>query len=79
MVCFGGGLLWGDTTALSAQDIDWVRERVHVARTWSAGGGRIEPCKDGEDRCVTHPPATMAALRAHLEGQDLEGSVRGWP
>jgi integrase len=79
MVCFGGGLRWGETTALSRQDIDGARERVHVARTWSEGGGRIEPCKDGEDRWVKLPPATMAALRTHLEAMDLEGSVKEWP
>jgi len=38
----------------------------------------MEPCKDGEDRWVKLPPATMAALRAHLEAMDLEGSVKGW-
>jgi integrase len=79
MVCFGGGLRWGETTALLGPDIDWARERVHVARTWSEGGGRVEPCKDSEDRWVKRPPATMAALRAHLEAKDLEGSVKGWP
>ena len=79
MVCFGGGLRWGETTALLGPDIDWARERVHVARTWSEGGGRVEPCKDSEDRWVKLPPATMAALRAHLEAKDLEGSVKGWP
>jgi len=78
MVGFGGGLGWGETTALAGQDIDWARERVHVARTWSEGGGRMEPCKDGEDRWVKLPPATIAALRAHLEAMDLEGSVKGW-
>jgi integrase len=60
MVCFGGGLRWGETTALSCQDIDWHRERVHGARTWSEGSGRIERCKDGEDRWVKLPPAVMA-------------------
>jgi hypothetical protein len=78
MVCFGGGLRWGETTALRRQDIDWAPERVHVARTWSEGGGRIEPCKDGEDRWVKLPPATMASLRAQLEAMDLEGGVREW-
>jgi integrase len=34
--------------------------------------------KDGEDRWVKLPPATMAALRAHLEAIDLEGSVKEW-
>ena len=78
MVCFGGGLRWGETTALARQDIDWGRERVHVARTWSEGGGRIEACKDGEDRWVKLPRTTMRALRAHLAATDLEGSVKGW-
>ena len=78
MVCFGGGLRWGEATALSSRDIDWARERVHVACTWSEKGGRIEPCKDGEDRWVKLPSATMAALRGHLEAMDLEGSVKDW-
>jgi len=77
MVCFGGGLRWGEATALSAQDIDWPRERVHVARTWSEGGGRIEECKDSEDRWVKLPPATMAALRAHREGHGSRGEREG--
>lgn len=46
MVCFGGGLRWGEATALSCQDIDWARERLHVERTWSEDGGRIEACKE---------------------------------
>ena len=78
MVCFGGGLRWGEATALRRADLDWTRERVHVARTWSEDGGRIEPCKDGEDRWVKLPAATLAALRAHLEAMDLEGSVDRW-
>jgi integrase len=67
MVSFGGGLRWGETTALTRQDIDWARERVHVARTWSEDGGRFESCKDGEDRWVKLPAATMAALQAHAD------------
>jgi integrase len=51
LVCFGGGLHWGEVTALYRTDFDWRRERVHVQRTWwSEDGGRIEDCKDGEDR-----------------------------
>ena len=78
LVCFGGGLRWGETTALSRSDIDWGRERVHVRRTWSEDGGRIESCKDGEDRWVKLPPAAIAALRAHCEAMDLEASLKGW-
>jgi integrase len=78
MVGFGGGLRWGETTALRRADIDWARERVHVERTWSEDGGRLERCKDGEDRWVKLPAATMAALQAHLEAMDLEGSVNRW-
>ena len=59
LVCFGGGLRWGEATALSRSDIDWARERVHVRRTWSEDGGRIERCKDGEDRWVKLPPAAI--------------------
>ncbi len=78
MVCFGGGLRWGEATALRRADIDWTRERVHVERTWSEDGGRLEPCKDGEDRWVKLPAATLAALQARLEAMDLEGSVHRW-
>ena len=52
LVCFGGGLRWGEVTALYSTDIDWKRGRLHVQRTWSEDGGRIEDCKDGEDRWV---------------------------
>jgi len=76
MVGFGGGLRWGEITGLVKSDIDWPRQRVHVQRTWSEDGGRIEPCKDGEDRWVKLTPATMAALRAHCESMDLEGSLK---
>jgi len=78
LVCFGGGLRWGEATALSQADIDWGRERLHVARTWSEDGGRIEACKDGEDRWVKLPPAAVAALRSHCEAMGLEAALKGW-
>jgi integrase len=77
-VCFGGGLRWGEATALYRNDLDVRRERVHIQRTWSEDGGRIEACKDGEDRWVKLPPSTIAALRAHLEAMALEASVKDW-
>ena len=52
---------------------------MHIGRTWSEDGGRIEACKDGEDRWVKLPAATMAALRAHLEAMALEANVKDWP
>lgn len=58
MVCFGGGLRWGEATALACQDIDWARERVHVERTWSEDGGRIEACKSALGRVQPRPPAS---------------------
>jgi integrase len=63
LVSFGGGLRWGETTALTCSDIDWRRGRLHVQRTWSESGGRVERCKDGEDRRVTLPASAIAALR----------------
>ena len=78
MVGLGGGLRWGEITGLLRSDIDWARQRVHVQRTWSEDGGRIEPCKDGEARWVKLTPATVAALRAHCESMDLEGSLKRW-
>ena len=67
-----------EATALARADIDWGRERVHVERTWSEDGGRIEACKDGEDRWVKLPTAAMAALRAHCEAIDLEAALKDW-
>ena len=55
-----------------------TRERVHVQRTWSEDGGRIEATKDNEDRWVKLPTETMVALRAHCEAIDLEASMKDW-
>src|SRR5437870_1587438 len=73
-----GGLRWGESAALHKTDIDWTRGRIHVQRTWSEKGGRIEPCKDGEDRWVKASPALLAALRDHLVAMELEGQVKDW-
>jgi hypothetical protein len=65
--------------ALFRSDIDWGRGRLHVQRTWSEKGGRIEDCKDGDDRWVKiASPAALEALRGHCEAMDLEAQVRGW-
>jgi len=58
-------------------DIDWARS-VSTSSGPVGGRGRLERCKDGEDRWVKLPAATMAALQAHLEAMDLEGSVNRW-
>jgi len=73
-----GGLRWGESAALHKTDIDWTRGRIHVQRTWSEKGNRIEACKDGEDRWVKASPALLAALRDHIGKVDLEGQVRNW-
>lgn len=73
-----GGLRWGESAALHKTDIDWTRGRLHVQRTWSEKGGRIEPCKDGEDRWVKASPALLAALRDHVARVELEGQVKNW-
>jgi integrase len=77
-LCFGGGLRWGEVTPLRRKDVDWTRGRVHVERTWSEAGGRVEATKDGDDRWVKIPEPTLTALRAHCEAMDLEGSVKEW-
>lgn len=78
LVCFTGGLRWGEATALYVNDIDWNRSRLHVQRTWSEDGGRIEATKDGEDRWVKLPASALAALRAHLEAMALEAQLNRW-
>lgn len=77
-LCFGGGLRWGEATALQRNDLDWTRGRVHVVRTWSEDGSRLEACKDGEDRWVKLPAPALEALRAQVEAVELEGSVQKW-
>lgn len=79
LVSFAAGTRWGETSALERDDLDWTHGRIHVQRTWSEDGGRIERCKDGEDRWVKlQTPEAIAALRAHLEAADLEASVKEW-
>jgi integrase len=73
-----GGLRWGESAALLKTDVDWIRSRIHVQRTYSEKGGRIEPCKDGEDRWVKTSPSLLAALRDQLAAMELEGQVKDW-
>ena len=49
-----------------------------VQRAWSESGGRVERCKDGDDRWVTLPASALAALRAHCEAMELEASLKEW-
>jgi integrase len=70
------GLRWGESAALYRSDIDWQHGRLHVQRSFSPKGGRIEACKNGKDRWVKASPALLAALREHLAAMDLEG--QGW-
>jgi|RhiMethySRZTD1v2_1073278.scaffolds.fasta_scaffold06294_2 integrase len=72
------GLRWGESAALYKTDIDWTRGRIHVQRTWSEKGGRIEPCKDGEDRWVKASPALLAALREHLALVERDAQANDW-
>lgn len=72
------GLRWGESAALYRSDIDWKRGRLHVQRTYSEKGCRIELCKDGEDRWVKASPALLAALRHHVAAMELEGQVKSW-
>lgn len=72
------GLRWGESAALRKTDIDWTRGRIHVQRTVSDKGIRIEPCKDGDDRWVKASPALLAALREHVDAMNLEGQLKEW-
>jgi len=72
------GLRWGESAALYKTDIDWTRGRLHVQRTFSSKGNRVEQCKDHDDRWVKASPALLAALRDHVDAIDLEGQVKGW-
>ena len=78
LVCFTGGLRWGEATALHVGDIDWSRSRLHVQRTWSEDGGRIERTKDGEDRWVKLPASALEALRTQVEAMALEAQLNRW-
>jgi len=58
-------------------DIDWARERLHVRRTWSEDGGRIERCKTARTggssyrRQRSGPPGPR-------RGDGARGSVKDW-
>jgi hypothetical protein len=39
---------------------------------------QVERCKDGEDRWVSVPVSTIAALGAHSEALDLEATLKEW-
>jgi len=79
-VSFACGTRWGETTALEREDIDWARGRLHVWRTWSEPGNRIEACKDGEGRWIkVQSPGALQALRAHVDAVRLEAQVKDWP
>jgi integrase len=71
-------LRWGESAALRKTDIDWSRSRIHVQRTCSEKGNRIEACKDGEDPWVKASPALLNALREHIVNVDLEGQLWDW-
>ena len=73
-----GGPRWGETAALRVGDVDWARGRLHVQRTVSDGGRRVERTKDHDDRWVKASPALLDALREHLDAVGLEGQVKGW-
>jgi integrase len=75
LVCFTGGLRWGEATALYINDIDWSRSRLHVQRTWSEDGGRIEATKN---RWVKLPASALETLRAQVEATPLEAQPNGW-
>jgi integrase len=72
------GLRWGETAALRRSDIDWRRGYLHIERTVSDKGHRIESCKDHDARRVKASPALLAALRRHVEAMELDGQVKAW-
>jgi hypothetical protein len=65
-------------SALYINDIDWSRSRLHLQRTWSEDGGRIEATEDGEDRWVKLPASNLEALRAQVEAMALEAQLHRW-
>jgi integrase len=73
-----GGQRWGETAALRKTDIDFQRAYIHLERTVSDRGTRIEPCKNGKDRWVKLSPALAEALKVQIETVTLEGQVKGW-
>jgi integrase len=62
MVGFGGGLRWGEITALERTDIDWKRERVHVQRTWPR---RRLPYRKAHAMRITTRPGCLKRARIY--------------
>ncbi len=79
LLSFVTGGRWGEMAALTRTDIDWRSGQIHIQRTWSEKGQRLEPCKDADHRWVkVQLPEALEALRAHLEALGLEAQLRGW-
>jgi integrase len=72
-----GGLRWGESVALQADDIKWDEGVICVQRTWSEKARVVNPVKDSDNRRVPLTPTLRQALQRHqmlLDGEGYQGS-----
>lgn len=65
------GLRWGEATALTAADVDFLRNRIHVTKSVSQVGGKFEvnTPKNGKSRDVPMFRPVADALREVVKGK----------
>jgi integrase len=68
-----GGLRWGESVALQANDIHWDEGVICIERTWSEKGKVVNPAKDSDTRRVPLTKELRRALQAHQQILDAEG------
>jgi integrase len=72
-----GGLRWGESVALQADDIKWDEGVICVQRTWSEKAKVTNPVKDSDNRRVPLTQTLRQALQRHqmlLDGEGYKGS-----
>ncbi len=76
----GLGLRQGEVLGLSPDDIDWLRQVVHVRRQVKIVGGRriLASPKGSRDRDVPLPESVSLRLAAHLQAHPARSVTLPW-
>jgi len=69
----GTGARWGELAALTRDDVDLERGRLHIRRSWSPKAGAVQAPKNGQGRFVPIAPELVEVMRAWLEVRAAEG------
>ncbi len=69
----GTGMRWGELAALTRDDVDLERGRLHVRHSWSSKVGKLQPPKNGQGRFIPMPSELLEVMRAQVEQRTAEG------